>query len=663
VAQVINDTISSWLVNWDSSNQYVTKYLVQLELDGKVIVSKETTATNYTLINVGVGDYTIKVYALNDNAISAAASVPLNIDIPSPPTLKVTLGSVDLEVEPKIIGSYFGVKFDLLMNTVNNFGSAVSRGTAGSFTLIGLQPETTYYLWARTISAAGTSGWTSVVQATTLDGQIYRDMVGELDPVDITEAKENIEELYENIDEITQSLIWEVSQSQEKTTDLGKSEAVTRVNEEAIADETKARAEQGTQLEASLETEKGRIDSTITRVDRVEVDTAGNAKAISFVQGTVYNPSTGMNATYTMASSAKTSADGASSATNILSNQVNNVNTGLSATNTLAQDASVKADNNATAVTILQSDINNIVGVKLADVTVTSGSNIVDVNSSEDISGFGSSSSFYVSEAGEDNTVLDVSSVNNSARTITLNSASTFSAANVTGVIKEGVSTTAELQLAVSGNTSDISTLKASFSLTGTIENDGTIRIVGIKGSIDANTSFLDFIGDKVRFLRPDGTPAIFFDLASGKYIFDGTIYAKDIEGDVVDSSSGQIAQVSFPIGDTANKQVLSFNVDPQPFARSVIIMPLRVEGSSGSTDLIRFSLLRGATAVDADNVNVGIGGGSANTITFSATLNANQGATFTLNAESANASKFQAVAGQAVVVQVFKQGSTISFN
>jgi hypothetical protein len=188
-------------------------------------------------------------------------------------------------------------------------------------------------------------------------------------------------------------------------------------------------------------------------------------------------------------------------------------------------------------------------------------------------------------------------------------------------------------------------------------------RVAGVKASSAAQISVLDLIGEMVRISAVDGSPTLIINNQTGKHDFFGTIFAENLEGDVVDSAAGQIEQVSFPIGDTATKQVISFTIDPQPFHRSVIIMPLRVQGSSGGTDLIRFRLLKNGASVDVDNVNVGTGGGSANTITFSATISASQSATFILEANSANASKLQTVEGQAVVIQSFKQGSTISLN
>ena len=183
IVNVLQDALSSWVVSWDPSNQYVTKYLVQVELNGVVVTSKETLSTSYTLINMGIGSFNVKVYAVNDNATSSAASVSFDVTIPSPPTLNITASNFELQIEPQITGSYFGVKFELLVNISSDFDSAVSKGTAGAFTLVGLKPATPYYLWARTINSVGVSAWSDVITAdTTSDATDLELVLGEITP-------------------------------------------------------------------------------------------------------------------------------------------------------------------------------------------------------------------------------------------------------------------------------------------------------------------------------------------------------------------------------------------------------------------------------------------------------------------------------------------------
>jgi len=539
-----------------------------------------------------------------------------------------------------------------------------------------LTPDKEYRIWCRAENNYGTSdifpsgnGQIFVTPDTTEEDLGGANLLP--DAIDVTQIEEDIEILYDDIDQLLESLIWEKVLSQKHTTDITYSEADIKINETAVADETIARASQGTQLQANIDTEKGRVDANIVSINQVSVDADGNATSISVLQGTVNNGSTGMSATYTLASTAKTTADGAANATTILSNQVNHVTTGLSATNTLAQDAKVSADNNATAVTLLQSDINNIVGLSLDDVTVTDGSATVAVNSSEDISGFTSSSSFYVSQTGFDNTVLDVSSVDNVARTITLQSTATFDAANVTGIIKEGVSTTAELQLAVSGNTNDISTLNASFSLTGTIEAGGIIRVVGIKGSIGATTSFLDFYGDKVRFVRADGTPAIYLNIANDKFefngtlvavdgVFTGTIYAENIEGDVTDT-----AVKTSTFQDWANakatKSLLTFNVSAMPFARDLVVSGIIMEIINNAGFVPELALYKDGVKVNGVEVRTY---STLRDVVSAPPLFFNIPATVSAAYEVkfiGNDMLYGTHKSQQVLIQVFKQGSTIS--
>ena len=90
--------------------------------------------------------------------------------------------------------------------------------------------------------------------------------------------------------------------------------------------------------------------------------------------------------------------------------------------------------------------------------------------------------------------------------------------------------------------------------------------------------SQIKFKSDQVFFLDKNNIPQIYFDVAKNKYIFKGTIYADQMEGDVVDSISktaaGQVWQSS-----TATRRVLTFNVSPQPFERVVKVDSLFIEG------------------------------------------------------------------------------------
>lgn len=166
--EVLNDNLKQFRLRWDDArNTAVTKYIVEIYSGAALIQSSDCIESFYDVFGLLIGNHTFKVYAVNSYVTSAAASLSLNVSEPPIPLLSFETSNFELQVKPQIIGSYFGVKFELLVNTTNDFASAVNKGTAGSFTLVGLSPATTYYFWAKTINAVGASGWSEVISATT----------------------------------------------------------------------------------------------------------------------------------------------------------------------------------------------------------------------------------------------------------------------------------------------------------------------------------------------------------------------------------------------------------------------------------------------------------------------------------------------------------------
>ncbi|GAG39160.1 unnamed protein product, partial [marine sediment metagenome] len=177
--------------------------------------------------------------------------------------------------------------------------------------------------------------------------------------IDLSELEGDVDNLGDDVDNIIESTILNTVISHETITKTVHSQAKIRKANDAITTESTARAFEVEQLEASIETESGRVDSAITKVNQVEVNVSGAASAISSISGQVNNQITGLGATFNKASSAKVTADNTAIALTTLENEVNDAGTGLAATNQLVQQAQIDADNNANAVTVLQSTVNN----------------------------------------------------------------------------------------------------------------------------------------------------------------------------------------------------------------------------------------------------------------------------------------------------------------
>lgn len=78
----------------------------------------------------------------------------------------------------------------------------------------------------------------------------------------------------------------------------------------------------------------------------------------------------------------------------------------------------------------------------------------------------------------------------------------------------------------------DIDDLEARASLVASTTSGGRTRIAGMKATATATTTKLDFIGDSIRFLRDNGTVAIYYDTADDTYTFNGRgIFSEGLYG------------------------------------------------------------------------------------------------------------------------------------
>lgn len=150
------------------------------------------------------------------------------------------------------------------------------------------------------------------------------------------------------------------------TASVGENTAAIVTANTAIATETGTRATQVEQLQAD-------DAAIIGMINEVESDVSGNATAISALQGTVNNPTTGVSATYTLANTAKVTADGAASVASSVQGQVNNPSTGLSATYSIAVAAQFTAEDAQSSATSVTNTVNNPTTGLAATATIANG--------------------------------------------------------------------------------------------------------------------------------------------------------------------------------------------------------------------------------------------------------------------------------------------------
>ncbi len=195
-----------------------------------------------------------------------------------------------------------------------------------------------------------------------------------------------------------------------------------------------------------------------------------------------------------------------SSSVATLTTETETANSNADAALTLANASSDEVDTLAGTVTALSSSV----------ATLTTETETANSNADAALTLATSSSDLF-------NTLDDaVTALSSSVATL----ASTANTANTNAASALTLATTAS---------TDITDLKAEASLVASTTVDGRTKVAGMKATSTAETTGIDFVGTTIRWLRADNSVAVEYDTETDEFTFDGTIYAKNIEGDVVD--------------------------------------------------------------------------------------------------------------------------------
>lgn len=262
--------------------------------------------------------------------------------------------------------------------------------------------------------------------------------------------------------------------------------------DDAIASEASTRATQISTLSARVTTTEGDIEdidteltAQIARIDEVEIDSAGNATAISALTSTVNNPTTGLSATYTLANTAKTTADGAASAANSVTLTVNNPTTGLAATSTLAQAANTTANGALSSATSVTNTVNHPTTGLAATATIANGA-----------------------KATADGNVIAISGLQTQVTSI------------------DGDLTAAQLVLESTVDELGIVSSRAFLGVSSV--TDGVAAITGIV--VDSEENTLEFRADTLRLSDTSGVVQMYWDSERNKWIYKGDIVASTFQ-------------------------------------------------------------------------------------------------------------------------------------
>jgi hypothetical protein len=255
--------VLSWTYNTDGFVRYYRIDIVR-DSDGEIIISKEERAKSTSLPLISVGAYTIKVYAVSTTGhTSAPATLVLNAQLPAPPDgINLTPGDFDTNAEP------FFLSGDLILGNQFEFGlgstDVVTRGATAVFT--GLQADTQYTVYARTVNAFGVSAWINASVSTT-DGQKIIDIVGEIDLSALEDIKPDWATIVESVSDVFGDEINSIE---------------NLVNEKNIEIESKTRNEQIAQLNLDLSVLSDDLDTlnTVT-IPQINSELSDNTIAIN----------------------------------------------------------------------------------------------------------------------------------------------------------------------------------------------------------------------------------------------------------------------------------------------------------------------------------------------------------------------------------------------
>ena len=259
------------------------------------------------------------------------------------------------------------------------------------------------------------------------------------------------------------------------------------------------------------------LSAAIDRIDLVELDVDGNATAISTVEGQVNNPETNASVLYGFVQQAQADADGANTVNTVLSGQINDPINNASALYGFVQQAQTDADGNATSITNLTNRVSNTeTGITAAVLRIDA----VELDAD------GNANAISTLEGKVDDPTNNTSALYGFVQTAQSTADGAVSSVTALTNRVESNEDFADAQLILNtAYDSDLDTLTARAFLGVDINN----RVTGINIAGEPDETVIDFIGDKIRFIRPNDLTAAFeWDDVNDTFVFDGKIIATD---------------------------------------------------------------------------------------------------------------------------------------
>ncbi|EMQ2086628.1 DUF1983 domain-containing protein [Salmonella enterica subsp. enterica] len=174
-AEMIGEVVQG-ILSWTNAGVIACNNVV-IKKSGTVVYTVQVPGQSCRLSGLVVGNYTAELRAVAMNgAVSPIATIGFNIEVPPIPyAVDIETGNWSISLKPRFLSSsadgilceYFFSTLNIPINEV--LEKCKSLGFGASFVHNGLQPDTLYYYWIRSVNAYGKSDLYALQAKTSYD--------------------------------------------------------------------------------------------------------------------------------------------------------------------------------------------------------------------------------------------------------------------------------------------------------------------------------------------------------------------------------------------------------------------------------------------------------------------------------------------------------------
>ena len=228
-----------------ADDAFVKVYRIEIKdtVSGDIVKSFEERAKSTDVPLIPVGSYEISVYAVSTLGYASLPAVyALDAELPvAPDGILLTPGDFDMAAQPTFSGGLIlGNQCEFALNS-----TATIAGRGANIVFTGLEANTPYTVFARTVNALGVSAWVNNTASTT-DGTKIIEIVGNVDLSDLDLPPQTWEAQVAEVRDVFGDLINSYD---------------NLVNEAEIAEESRVRNEQLAIVDADLISLNSNIDT------------------------------------------------------------------------------------------------------------------------------------------------------------------------------------------------------------------------------------------------------------------------------------------------------------------------------------------------------------------------------------------------------------------